>query len=247
MQRFFITPDLISADSIRFPTDISHQIRHVLRLQAGDEVEAACGDGWIYRVKLMDSPDEFATGSIFDKYQAETEPDIDIHLFFGLTRREKAEWIIQKGTEVGVSAFHPYISRRTLVQEIKLNNKRQERWERIIREAAEQSKRGKIPFLNSPDRLADALSDLQGGIILAAVVGDQTRDLKALLSEICIEREVYVIVGPEGGFDPEEIQGMVAVGAHFFSMGKRVLRMETAAIIAPAILLHELGEMGASK
>ena len=247
MQRFFLSSHPISSGEINFPLDICHQIKTVLRLQAGDQVEVAFGDGWIYLVELQIINEKQVIGEISARSPADSEPTVKIHLLFALTQREKVEWILQKGTEAGVFAFHPYISQRTLIQNDALSDKKRDRWERIIREAAEQSQRGQLPELNPPGKLTDMLVRQNGNIILAAMVGDEPESLKPLLKRIKIEQELDVIIGPEGGFHPDEIQQMQASAVHFFSMGRRILRMETAAIIAPALILYEFGEMGISK
>lgn len=150
---------------------------------------------------------------------------------------------MQKGTEVGVSAFQPFISRRTLAQKPESAQKHHARWATILREAAEQSKRGRIPELFSPVNLKDAFkAAVSFDLVLAAWEDETTQDLKAALGNKPIS-SIGLFCGPEGGFDPAEVNLMRAAGVQFFSLGKRILRMETAAILAPALALYQLGEM----
>jgi len=243
MQRFFLSGDPISSGEIRFPLDISHQIKNVLRLQAGAQVEVTFGDGWIYLVDLKMIKEKQVVGEVSDRSPADSEPAVKIHLLFALTQREKVEWILQKGTEAGVFAFHPYVSQRSLIQDGTLRDKKRERWDRIIREAAEQSKRGQLPFLGQPGKLADLLVRRKENTILAAMTGNEPEGLRLILKKTRILQELDVIIGPEGGFTSDENQQMQVAAVQFFSMGQRILRMETAAIIAPALILYELGEM----
>jgi len=177
-----------------------------------------------------------------------TEPIVRLTLYFGLTQREKVEWILQKGTEVGVSAFQPYISRRTLVQQAGSAEKHQLRWKAILREATEQSGRGRIAELYPPRTFKDALKDATDycDLVTAAWEDETVQDLKAALGG-SNPVSIGLFCGPEGGFDPAEIDLMRTTEVQFFSLGKRILRMETAAILAPALMLYELGEMSVPK
>jgi len=122
---------------------------HVLRLKEADQVIVLDDQGNQYQVTLsIDIKHMAVSGEIMQKEAVSSEPSTKISLCFGLSNREKVEFIFQKGTEVGISAFYPYISSRTLVQSSTLSEKRITRWERIIREAAEQSERGRLPVLN---------------------------------------------------------------------------------------------------
>ena len=212
-------------------------------MNAGDQVEVACGDGWIYLVELSAATGGCLEGNLIQKERTNSEPTTQINLYFALSQREKVEWILQKGTETGVFSFHPFTSRRTLLRKSDITANRQKRWEAIIREAAEQSKRGLLPELKQPGDLSEIITADKENARLAAVIGSQTQDLGSILKKISTNRELDVFIGPEGGFDPEEIDQMKINGFLFFSMGRRILRMETAAIIAPALILYELGDM----
>jgi len=151
MHRFFINPNQISGKRVIFPPDIIHQIMHVLRMAEGDLVEVLINDGFACLTQLhLDPVRQKVFGEIKEKYRILSEPRVDSQLYFALSNREKVEWILQKGTEIGVSSFCPVISSRSIVRDIKLPGKKRIRWKRIIREAAEQSNRGKIPILNDP-------------------------------------------------------------------------------------------------
>ena len=246
--RFFISPENYIDGRVTFPKDIHAQISRVLRLKAGDEVEVLDNQGKAFLVKLAQGPDQIFFGAILSSRSMDTDPLIRLTLYFGLTQREKVEWILQKGTEVGVSAFQPYISRRTLAQQEGSAEKHRARWEAILREASEQSGRGQIPELFPPMKFKDALSASAAdcGMVTAAWEDEKVQDLKAALGGNR-PASIGLFCGPEGGFDPAEINLMRTAGVQFFSLGKRILRMETAAILAPALVLYELGEMAVLK
>lgn len=247
MNRFFLNPNQIVNDVICFPPDISHQIQHVLRLNEGELVEVLDNQGHVFRVMLNSTAsDDDAIGKIIAVEDADTEPKTKLSLCFGLSHRDKVEWILQKGTEVGVSSFYPFISSRTLVQSISLSDKRRERWERIIREAAEQSHRGRLPVMNSPLAFEVCLEKVQKshGLCLLAwegAEGDQM-PLSSLVTGYDGE-SIAVFVGPEGGFSEDEARRAGATSCIIISLGQRILRMETAAIVLPALILHEVGEL----
>jgi 16S rRNA (uracil1498-N3)-methyltransferase len=169
-----------------------------------------------------------------------------VSLCFGLSNRDKVELILQKATEVGVSAFHPFISSRSLVQKAALSEKKYARWQRIIREAAEQSGRGQLPDLHQPRRLeecAQAVRESHARMLVAWEKAETSQD-QDLSSHLAGQVEsLALFVGPEGGFSREEIQNLQASGCEVVSLGARILRMETAAIIFPALVLYELGAL----
>ena len=147
MHRFFLDPDRIQADKVCFNTEISRQIRRVLRLNPDDQVMVLDGRGNAYVVNLVDFRQEEITGTVCKSCRVDGEPICQVTLFVALTQREKFEWILQKCTELGVIGFTPVITERTIVRKSSSANRKTERWNNILREAAEQSRRGLIPEL----------------------------------------------------------------------------------------------------
>ena len=246
--RFFIPPENFKEGRVSFPAELQSQISRVLRLKAGDEVEALDNQGNGCQVRLEQDPEGGWFGKIISTGRVDSDPRVRVTLYFGLTQRDKVEWILQKGTEVGVAAFQPFISRRTLAQQPVSADRHRARWEAILREAAEQSGRGRIPQLFQPVKLKDAVREAIGAhdLAIAAWEDEAKQDIKAALGAQKLSF-IGLFCGPEGGFDPAEIDLMRTAGVKFFSLGKRILRMETAAILAPALALYELGEMGISE
>ncbi|MDY6846895.1 MAG: 16S rRNA (uracil(1498)-N(3))-methyltransferase [Chloroflexota bacterium] len=247
MNRFFLDPQLFSDKGVKFSENIEHQILSVLRLRSGDEVEVLDNQGYLYRVVLdVDRDKKSVYGQFLSKETAMTEPSIQIILCFGLSNRDKVEWILQKGTEIGVSAFSPFISSRTLVRSIDLSEKKKVRWEKIIREAAEQSQRGRLPKLNRPQRFETCLSKTcnENRLSLIAWEDDHADQVNIAQSLHGFEgSSIALFVGSEGGFSGEEINLAKEAGCRVITLGARILRMETAAIVFPAVVLHDLGEL----
>lgn len=242
MNRFFIQPEEIKGKIVHFPQDLSHQIIHVLRLKEGDPVVVLDNSGTMYDVKIeLDTPEKLVVGRIVGKSPAPGEPKVTIELCVGLSQRDKFEWILQKGTEVGVSIFTPFTSSRTLVQSGELKAKRRDRWESIIREAAEQSGRGNLPRLNEPVALDELLQDKVSGQTLSLFAWEGAGLENSSLAEHLIDftgDRIRLFVGPEGGFSEEEVEAALAGGCQLVSLGSRILRMETAAILFPGLVVY---------
>jgi 16S rRNA (uracil1498-N3)-methyltransferase len=244
MNRFFLNKNQFSGETVTFPSDLAHQIVHVLRLGDGDTLEVLDNQGMLYQVDLMiTTPEKQVLGKIIHTEPVVPDKRPSVALYFGLSNREKVELILQKATEIGVSEFHPFVSSRTLVQSLDLTDKKKDRWERIIREASEQSRRGYLPKLCQPLDFEGVISAAKNDHALCMIAWEQadtTKHLRQIMANFDGE-SVALFIGPEGGFSAEEIKQAKTAGCHVVSLGDQILRMETAAIVFPALVLYELG------
>ena len=239
MHRFFLPPDSIQSGHVRFPDEIARQIARVLRLQPGEVVIVLNGEGLAYEVELQSVEPRAATGQVRAERPATGEPTVQLTLFVALTQREKFEWVLQKCTEVGVVEFVPFVSARTLVQDMEVTRKL-ERWQKIVREAAEQSRRGRVPAVMLPRSFQEATGQAaEFDLAVIAWEGEEETTLHAAVTGLPVSR-VALFIGPEGGFSQEEVDAARKAGVRPVSLGERILRMETAAIVASALILHEL-------
>ncbi len=256
MHRFFVTPESIHNHKVRFDEVQAHQIRQVLRLQAGTQVVALDNSGNEYVVTLTEVTRPRVVGQIDETRPVLNEPRTQLTLYQSLLPRDKFEWVLQKGTEVGVSAFVPVITQRSLVRDAKSAANKRERWERIITEAAEQSGRGRLPTLHEPLSFAEALTQASSshcclipweqattGTVRAALQQALHPVLRPLPDDLQ-HPTVALFIGPEGGYSEEEIEQATAADAMPVTLGRRILRTETAAVVAAALVLYELGDMG---
>jgi 16S rRNA (uracil1498-N3)-methyltransferase len=236
MNRFFLPPEAIQSDQVSFPGDISHQITRVLRLQPGDVVTVLDNQGAEYLVELANIDPKGVRGVIIKQSPIDREPPLHLSLYICLTQREKLEWILQKCTETGVADFIPVVSSRSLVSDQSGVAKKVERWQRIVREAAEQSGRGRLPVIFPAMKYEDALqhggSSHQRCLIAWEMEGSQS--LTSALEGLDGDERVALMIGPEGGFSDDEVQVARESGWNSFTLGKRILRMETAAVVASA-------------
>jgi 16S rRNA (uracil1498-N3)-methyltransferase len=232
--------------------EVAEQIRRVLRLRPGDPLTLLDGLGFEYHAILKSYGQGEAWAEVEGRTPVTTEPRVQVALYMSLLNKpDKFEWALQKCTELGAARFVPVIAERSVAD--RPSASRQERWERIIREASEQSGRGLIPRLEEAVTFRNVPSEASGKpiegtegnhIMLIPEVG-QTRTITSVLASLSQPpQKVSILVGPEGGFTPSEVASALDAGALGVSLGRRILRSETAAVAALALVMGALGEMG---
>ena len=250
--RFFVHPDTIQGSHVRIEeTGLVHQIGNVLRLRPGHEVTLLDNSGWEHAVRLDTVERHVIIGTVEMRQPASGEPRLKLALYVALLKGERFEWVLQKGTELGASMFAPIICERSVVDNAAgLGHSKIERWERIVREAAEQSRRGRLPVLLPPQRFSQAceqaaaqaktllLWEGSGGTGLRQV-------LRALDSPLPSSAPLSLAVfsGPEGGWSEDELATAIRYNMRLVSLGPRTLRAETAPIAAAAALFYEHGDL----
>jgi 16S rRNA (uracil1498-N3)-methyltransferase len=244
--RFFISTSDCAGEQVRLSREQAHQVAHVLRLKAGDTITVLDGTGQEYDVTLTVVSSTEALGRITGQRPAAGEPAVELTLFQSLLAREKFEWVLQKATEVGVAQVVPVLTERSLVRVKRMEANKLDRWRRIVAEAAEQSHRGRIPKLEQACTFPEAVAQRRDfDRCLIAVPFHEAPALRDTLRGLAgTEASIALLIGPEGGFTPEEVALACERGAVPVSLGPRVLRTETAAVVAAALVLYELGEMG---
>ena len=243
MHHFFLEPSCIQGDLVYFPFAVSKQIRRVLRLKEDGLVIVLDDAGKQYLTRLEFGPEMEVIGHIDNVQPACGEPEVECWIYLSLSQREKMEWVLQKGTELGMTGLVPVISQRSLVQDARVTEKKRERWERILKEAAEQCHRGRIPDLGKTLKFNQAVEDAneRADVVLIASLAEGAQSFRLVLQADAGKRYA-VFIGPEGGFSPEEVKAALTMGCIPVSMGDRVLRMETAAITAVALIQYEFGK-----
>ncbi len=248
MQRYFVDPNNMNSNEVKIIGDDVHHITKVMRLQPGDEIICSNGLGndVIAKIKTI-HPKEIICSS--ESILTETaEPKVQLLLAQGLPKADKMELIIQKGTETGVTTFIPFTSQRTIVKlDQKKEQKKWERWEKIAKEAAEQAHRSKIPIIEPLLSWKELLDRIADKFVLIAYEKENTMRLSKALSESLQKKpeptEVVLIIGPEGGFSEEEVLQAEQRGAISVSLGKRILRTETAGLVGIANIIYHLEEL----
>ena len=247
MDRFFVSPETLKDDSAELDRELSHRLRHVMRLRRGDHIILVDGRGGEYEAELEDVSGPTVRAAIVSRREGLPEPAVRVVLYQSIIKGDRFDWVLEKGTEIGVAGFVPLLSGRSVVRPRPGRSERRERWLRIITEAAEQCGRSYLPELAPAMWLDEALESAEG-LCLLPWEGEEKATLRRVLrSSLAREktRTVSIFVGPEGGFARQEVDRAVDLGARIVSLGPRTLRSETAGIVAAAAVLYEAGELGA--
>jgi 16S rRNA (uracil1498-N3)-methyltransferase len=275
VHRFFVPAAALAQQPVVLTGDQAHQIRRVLRIRMGERVTLLDGQGWAHEGILVAVDEAAVRFQTLHRWEAAGEPRTHITLYQAALKGERFGWALQKGVEVGVSAFAPLICERNVVDDLAAVEGKRERWERIIREAAEQCGRGRLPELRpaqlfsqamlptpprprparargdalaSPARACPELLEGRGTggeVRLIAWEGEHSTTLRDALAGCnwAAGARIQVFVGPEGGFTEDEIALARRCGVQPITLGPRILRAETAGVIAAALILYQAGEL----
>lgn len=242
MHRCFVDTHFNIGDVVEITGPEAAHIQRVLRLSEGDEVELFNGSGTVAKGVLESVLKQSVTVCIKETYESLAEPKVKITLFQGIAKEAKMDYIIQKATELGVYKIVPVETEFSVVK-IKDSAKKTERWQKIAFEAAKQCKRATVPEIAQPVSFKEALSALkQNDICLAPYEQAKYGSLKELAFGKNPESAGYII-GPEGGFSEKEAQAFKDENIPLVTLGKRILRTETAATATLAVLMFCFGEL----
>lgn len=241
MHNFFTDTSHRAENSFRITDGDLNHIKNVLRMREGDTFLVSC-EGIRYLCRLTEYTSDAAVAEIVEENYGDTSLPVKIYLFQGLPKADKMEWIIQKTVELGVEGIYPVAMSRCIVKldDSKKKNKTA-RWQAIAESAAKQSKRSVIPEVHDAISYKDAL-DLAGKMDLFLVPYENKDGMAptlAALESIRPGMSIGILIGPEGGFSDGEIEDAIRAGGRAISLGRRILRTETAAITAVGMcMLH---------
>ncbi|WP_415928973.1 RsmE family RNA methyltransferase [Zhenpiania hominis] len=243
MSKFFVDASDVQGGSIfiRSKEDVRHIVK-VLRLKEGAEIEISDSAQWEYTARICFIGEDEVEAEILDKQKFAREPELQVTLFQGIPKQSKMETIIQKCVELGVYEVVPVFMERTVVVDRGKFYKKQERWQKISAEAVKQCRRGIIPEIGDARNFKEMVKALDGFDRIVFPYENETgRTIKDCLRGFEAKpRRVALIIGPEGGFSDEEARQLKERGADCVSLGKTILRTETAGPAAMAMLMYEL-------
>ena len=245
MHRFFAEPGQIGEKEIVITgADVNH-IRNVLRMRADEEVLIADGQGAEYRCKLIELGENEVRAQILWKLDGNAELASAITLFQGLPKSDKMDFIVQKCVELGVSRIVPVSTKRAVVKlDAKKEQTRLKRWNTISESAAKQSGRGVIPEVSGVMSFGKALEEAKklDVLLIPYARAEHMAETRRVMGEIRPGQSVGIFIGPEGGFEESEVEEAVAAGAQAITLGRRILRTETAGLAVMAMLGYLLEE-----
>ena len=223
---FYAPPSAIRGSRVVLPKEEARHVRSVLRAERGDEIVVVDGQGGWYRVRIDHLGAEQVVGGILETRQEVGEPDVEVTVGLGiLKKRSRFETFVEKAVELGVRRIVPLRTRRTERESI-----RRDRLRKVMIAALKQCRRSRLPELDEPQTPKMLLEDRRtGGRLLCHGGGDGTPLLSALGDA---PESVLALVGPEGGFAPEEVNTAVGAGCTHVTLGRRRLRAETAGVVA---------------
>lgn len=236
LHRFFLPPERLRGDLLTIDGEPLHHLRTVLRLGSGSEVLLLDGTGQCCRVRLDAVGRDQASATVLTRW-VEAEHPCPLRLLQALPKGDKFELVLQKGTELGITAFQPVLSGRGVSRP---DAGRTARWQRIVTEAARQSRRPRLPELAPLLPLAEALAQIREPLRLVL----WEKGARPLAEVLPPEPPsgVALLVGPEGGFAGEEIDMLATGGFLPVHLGPRILRTETAGLAVAAVLQYLYGD-----
>lgn len=266
MHRFFVPADWLAGGTVTVTGPLVHQMRRVLRLRVGERVVFLDNSGWEVEAEISALDEKAVQAAVQSKQLGAGEPRTKITLYQSLLKGERFDYVLQKCTEIGVVEFVPVISERCIVGDVDQASERFRRWQRIITEAAEQAYRSRLPALRPPALLSTALEaassrgltiiawEEEHATTLASVLAAHTvtpappeppagKRKKAVTPDPRRPFGINLFIGPEGGYGAGEIAVARQYGAVPVTLGRRLLRAETAGLVVATIILHELGDM----
>ena len=244
MYRFYVSADQLAEKEVFISGGDVNHIKNVLRLEVGDWIVACDGNGTDYVSRIQSIYSDEVVASIEKVQPTGTELPVKITLFQGMPKKDKLELIIQKAVELGACEIVPVMTKRTVVKlsEEKKINKRLERWQSIAYAAAKQCDRGIIPTVHKPVSYEEALAmaDQLDYNVIPYELQTGMEEARKIVDQACKQRSLGIFIGPEGGFEPEEVERAMTRNIHPMTLGKRILRTETAGMALLSILMFQM-------
>lgn len=245
MNRFFVNPEKINNNLVTIDGEDAAHILKVLRLKEGDLIEVCDGMGTDYRGRLIKTAKGEVEVLLEDPKPSTGEPKTKVTLYQGLPKSSKMDLVIQKCVELGIYSIVPVVTARTVVN---LSNPDKEhrkvmRWQKIAQEAAKQSGRGIIPKVHRPILYDEVIDKVSDPIKLLPWEEERSTGLRKALERADRAQNISILIGPEGGFEQDEIMKAKERGWKVVTLGPRILRTETAGMAVLSAIMFYMGEM----
>lgn len=246
--RFYL-PSTTLEQGLEFelPEETSRQVSRVLRMRENDRIVLFDGSGSEWPAAIVSVRKDLVSVSLGSPSDPGSEPTLQVSILQALVPAERMEFVIQKSTELGAAQIIPIITERVQAKDENVSQNRRNRWERIAVEAAEQSGRTRVPEVLPATSLADSLTAaISEGPIIVLWEEERQKNLKAAVQESLSSgsKHVSILIGPVGGLSGAEADAAMTAGGILAGAGPRILRAETAPVVALTALMLEAGELG---
>lgn len=252
MPKFFVNNNQINNNNVIINGEDVNHIANVLRMKSGDKIQICDTDtSNNYIVELQEFSKKEISAIILEKISSEAEANVNINIFQGIPKSDKMELIIQKSTELGAKELTPVDMERCVSKINKKDeSKKIERWQKIAEVAAKQSGRDIIPKINNIVKINDICENISKlDFVIVPYEKEEQNNFKNTIELIKNKYEntekekvsIGIVIGPEGGFDSNEIEKLKNAGAQIITLGKRILRTETVALAMVSIIMYEIG------
>ncbi len=243
MHHFFVTPKQVRENRIYIEgSDVNH-IKNVLRMKIGEELQVSDGDNRKYLCRIESMSSDEVCVDIIEEKKVDTELPSKLYLFQGLPKSDKMELIVQKAVELGVYEIIPVSTKRAVVKlDEKKAAKKVERWNSISEGGAKQSGRNVIPGVTGVMNFQEALEYARqlDVVLIPYELAEGMDETRRIISRIQPGQSVGIFIGPEGGFETTEVEQALLKGVKAITLGKRILRTETAGLTTLSILMYHL-------
>ena len=238
MYNFFVERDQFYNHTVDIKDENFNHIKNVLRMKIDDELIVSCKEtGNSFLCKISEIGENKIVCKIVEERES-TEPAVEVSLFQGIPKSDKMELIIQKNVEIGINKIYP-VEMKFCIGKIK-DNKKITRWQTIAEAAAKQSKRNIIPTIENSISFKEMTEVLKEyDLALVAYENEEKTNIKEVLQQNPDAKKLAIIIGPEGGISKEEVENLVSNGAKEVSLGKRILRTETASISMLSMIMYQ--------
>ena len=235
MQRYF--NDKIDNNMVTLNQDDSYHIKKVMRMKLGEQIEVV-SNKICYIAEITSLDTDNVQAKIIEKKEENPEMGIKVSLVQSLVKEQKMDFIIQKATELGVGEIIPYEATRSIIKKNGKEDKKIDRWQKIAKEASEQSKRVEIPKIMPILSLNELIQLDNYDVKILCTVRENSKNIKNILSNVKTNDTMLIVVGPEGGFTEQEEEKMIENGFITVSLGSTVLRTETVALFLMSVIRY---------
>lgn len=243
MHHFFVTPEQVKGEHIYIEgSDVNH-IKNVLRMKIGEELGISDGNNKKYLCEIESMTSEEVCVAIKEEQRGDTELPSKIYLFQGLPKSDKMELIVQKAVELGAYEIIPVVTKRAVVKlDAKKASKKVERWNSIAEGGAKQSGRNVIPKVTDVMTWKEAMEYAKAldVVLIPYELAEGMQETRDIIAQIQSGQSIGIFIGPEGGFETAEVENAMEHGAKPITLGKRILRTETAGLTTLSILMYHL-------